>query len=123
MLENIEPLFDIIISELTKVFNGELANDDVAEAKQYSLGRFQRSAQTVGGIMSGYSNRFFFDGVIEDYYQVPDRIKKIDKAGIISVSRAMFEDNIWGLGILGNTNEQMAIDLRNRLKSLWRLSQ
>ena len=123
MLENIEPLFDIIISELTKVFDGELANDDVAEAKQYSLGRFQRSAQTVGGIMSGYSNRFFFDGVIEDYYQVPDRIKKIDKAGIISVSRTMFEDNIWGLGILGNTNEQMAIDLRNRLKSLWRLSQ
>ena len=52
-----------------------------------------------------------------------DRIKKIDKAGIISVSRTMFEDNIWGLGILGNTNEQMAIDLRNRLKSLWRLSQ
>jgi len=122
MEENIRPLFDIIISELTKVFNGELANDDVAEAKQYSLGRFQRSAQTVGGIMSGYSNRYFFDGVIEDYYQVPDRIKQIDKDTIIAVSRAMFEDKIWGIGILGNVNEELANQLRDQLKVLWKLS-
>ena len=121
MQENIGPLFEIIKEELTKVFNGELANDDVAEAKQYSLGRFQRSAQTVAGIMSGYSNRYFFDGVIEDYYQVPDRIKKIEKDTIIAVSRAMFEDGIWGLGILGNINEEVALELRNQLKSLWRL--
>jgi len=122
MEENIRPLFDIIISELTKVFNGELANDDVAEAKQYSLGRFQRSAQTVGGIMSGYSNRYFFDGVIEDYYQVPYRIKQIDKDTIIAVSRAMFEDKIWGIGILGNVNEELANQLRDQLKVLWKLS-
>ncbi|MEI7674336.1 MAG: insulinase family protein [bacterium] len=122
MEENIRPLFDIIISELTKVFNGELANDDVAEAKQYSLGRFQRSAQTVGGIMAGYSNRYFFDGVIEDYYQVPDRIKQIDKDTIIAVSRAMFEDKIWGIGILGNVNEELANQLRDQLKVLWKLS-
>ncbi len=122
MEENIRPLFDIIISELTKVFNGELANDDVAEAKQYSLGRFQRSAQTVGGIMSGYSNRYFFDGVIEDYYQVPDRIKQIEKDTIIAVSRAMFEDRIWGIGILGNVNEELANQLRDQLKVLWKLS-
>jgi hypothetical protein len=121
MQENIGPLFEIIKEELTKVFNGELANNDVAEAKQYSLGRFQRSAQTVAGIMSGYSNRYFFDGVIEDYYQVPDRIKKIEKDTIIAVSRAMFEDGIWGLGILGNINEEVALELRNQLKSLWRL--
>jgi len=121
MQENIGPLFEIIKEELTKVFNGELANDDVAEAKQYSLGRFQRSAQTVAGIMSGYSNRYFFDGVIEDYYQVPDRIKKIEKDTIIAVSRAMFEDGIWGLGILGNINEEVALELKNQLKSLWRL--
>jgi predicted Zn-dependent peptidase len=122
MEANIRPLFEIIVTELTKIFNGELANDDVAEAKQYSLGRFQRSAQTVGGIMSGYSNRYFFDGVIEDYYEVPERIKKIDKAGIIDVSRTMFADKIWGLGILGNVNEELATELRNQLKVLWNLS-
>ncbi len=121
MEENIRPLFDIIINELTKVFNGELANDDVAEAKQYSLGRFQRSAQTVGGIMSGYSNRYFFDGVIEDYYQVPDRIKKIDKDAIIAVTRSMFLEGIWGIGILGNINEDLATELRDQLKVLWKL--
>ena len=121
MPENAKPLFEIIINELSKVFSGDLANDDVAEAKQYSLGRFQRSAQTVGGIMTGYSNRYFFDGVIEDYYEVPNRIKDIKKETIIQVSRAMFEDNIWGIGVLGNKGEDFAQELRDQIKPLWRL--
>jgi len=121
MPENAKPLFEIIINELSKVFSGDLANEDVAEAKQYSLGRFQRSAQTVGGIMTGYSNRYFFDGVIEDYYEVPNRIKEIKKETIIQVSRAMFEDNIWGIGVLGNKGEDFAQELRDQIKPLWRL--
>ncbi len=121
MPENAKPLFDIIINELSKIFNGELANNDVTEAKQYSLGRFQRSAQTVGGIMSGYSNRYFFDEVIEDYYEVPNRIKNIEKETIIKVARAMFEENIWGIGILGNKGEDFANELRNQIKPLWLL--
>ena len=98
-----------------------MANNDVTEAKQYSLGRFQRSAQTVGGIMSGYSNRYFFDEVIEDYYEVPNRIKNIEKETIIKVARAMFEENIWGIGILGNKGEDFANELRNQIKPLWLL--
>ena len=119
MPKNAGPLFEIILEELGKVFAGELAADDVTAAKQYALGRFQRSAQTVGGITSGYSYRYFFDEVIEDYYQVPDRIKEINKDIITDVSRAMFKERIWGLGVLGGVGEQFAIDLREQLKPLW----
>lgn len=119
MPKNAKALFEIIYEELTKVFRGELAADDVTAAKQYALGRFQRSAQTVGGIMSGYSSRYFFDDVIEDYYQVPDRIKAIDRDTIVSVSRAMFSQKIWGLGVLGACDEKLAAQLQDNLKGLW----
>ena len=118
--KNAHALFNIIEDELSKVFSGNLAGDDVAAAKQYALGRFQRSAQTVGGIMSGYSNRYFFDGVIEDYYQVPTRIKAIDKDKIIEISGEMFSEDLWGIGALGSTGEDFVKDLRNKIKPLWR---
>ena len=117
--ENASALFDIIVEELSKVFHGELATDDVNDAKQYALGRFQRSAQTVGGIMSGYSGRYFFDDVIEDYYQVPSRIKAITKEGIVDVTRVMFRDRIWGLGVLGKAGQGFTEDLQQQLKPLW----
>lgn len=119
MPDNAKALFQIMIEELGKVFNAELAADDVTAAKQYALGRFQRSAQTVGGIMSGYSNRYFFDDVIEDYYQVPSRIKAIDQQIIVSVTKDMFKEQTWGLGVLGNCGQDFVIELRDQLKPLW----
>jgi predicted Zn-dependent peptidase len=117
--KNANALFDIIHDELSKVFSGDLAGDDVAAAKQYALGRFQRSAQTVGGIMVGYSNRYFFDGVIEDYYEVPSRIKAINKDSIIAVSRDMFREDLWGIGVFGSCGEKFVHDLRAKIKPLW----
>lgn len=117
--KNAPALFDIMISELENVFAGKIAAEDVEGAKAYSLGRFQRSAQTVGGTASGYSGRYFFDEVIDDYYQVPKRIKAITKTSIVDVSRAMFADDIWGVGVLGNCGDATAKELAGRLVELW----
>jgi predicted Zn-dependent peptidase len=117
--KNAPALFDIMISELENVFRGKIAAEDIEGAKAYSLGRFQRSAQTVGGTASGYSGRYFFDEVIEDYYQVPKRIKAITKTSIVDISRAMFADDIWGVGILGNCGDQTTEQLSARLAELW----
>jgi predicted Zn-dependent peptidase len=84
-----------------------------------SLGRFQRGAQTVSGTAAGYSGRYFFDDVIEDYYQVPKRIKAVTKAAIINVTRDMFSENIWGIGVLGNCGVEVAREFRTQIASLW----
>jgi predicted Zn-dependent peptidase len=47
--KNAAALFEIIVTELEKIFSGELAKADIEAAQQYSLGRFQRGAQTVSG--------------------------------------------------------------------------
>jgi len=112
-------LFNITIEELQKVFNGELAAEDIAAAQQYSLGRFQRSAQTVSGTAAGYSGRYFFDDVIEDYYQVPKRIKAVTKEAMVNIAREMFAENLWGFGVLGSGGIDFARELQEQLALLW----
>jgi len=117
--KNAPALFKIVIDEVSKVMRGEIAESEVEAAKQYSLGRFQRSAQTVGGTAGVYTGRYFFDEVIEDYYRIPDRIRAIEKAQIVKIARELFADNIWGFGVLGACGEQFTEELRAQLAPLW----
>ncbi len=120
MPKNAQKLFDIVIRELERVFAGDLDDEDVTAAKQYALGRYQRSGQTVGGTAAGYSYRYFFDDVLEDYYKVPERIRAVSKNRIITIAQAMFEENIWGMGALGNAGEPFVDELQKRLNVLWK---
>jgi predicted Zn-dependent peptidase len=117
--KNAPPLMRIITKELGKLLEGEISQDDIKATKQYSLGRFQRSAQTVGGTSAGYTGRYFFDGIIEDYYRVPERIRSVNKQHIIDVTRAMFAEKTWGLGVLGNCGEDFVGQLQHQLSPLW----
>lgn len=117
--KNAPALLTIIVEELTKVLAGDISEAEIEATKQYALGRFQRSAQTVGGTAGGYAGRYFFDGVIEDYYRVPERIKVITKEHIVSVANSMFTENVWGFGVLGNCGEEFAVELKSQLAALW----
>lgn len=119
MTKNAPVLFEIMQSELLAVFAGEILEADIAAAKQYALGRFQRSRQTVGGTAGGYSGRYFFDGHIDDSYKVPERIEAITKEAVVRASKAMFKDKTWGLGILGDTSDQFLRNLHKHIASLW----
>jgi predicted Zn-dependent peptidase len=117
--KNVPALFHIMVDELSKVMRGDIAEAEIEAAKQYALGRFQRSAQTVGGTAGGYSGRYFFDEIIEHYYQIPERIKAIEKAHIPQIARALFEDRVWGLGVLGDCGEGFSEELRAQIAPLW----
>jgi predicted Zn-dependent peptidase len=117
--KNAPALMKIILEELSKVQYGRVAAEEIATTKQYALGRFQRSAQTVGGTAAGYAGRYFFDGVIEDYYRVPERIKAVTKESIILVANAMFTEKCWGLGILGNCGPRFTEKLQEQIAPLW----
>ena len=123
MPKNATKLFDIMTRELEAVFEAKVDDNDVAEAKQYALGRYQRSGQTVGGTASGYSSRYFFYEVVEDYYKVPERIEAVTKERIVDISRAMFAEEIWGLGALGSSGEEFVDKLYDHVKPLWTNSQ
>jgi predicted Zn-dependent peptidase len=117
--KNAQALLKIVVDELTKVRAGGFSQGEIQATKQYALGRFQRSAQTVGGTAAGYAGRYFFDGIIDDYYRVPARIKAVSKQQIVDIAGAMFAENIWGFGTLGNCGPDFAGQLRAQLKVLW----
>jgi predicted Zn-dependent peptidase len=116
---NAPALFGIIVDELNNVFRGEIAGEDIEAAKAYALGRFQRSAQTVAGVAGGYSGRYFFDEIIDDYYQVPRRIRAVTKTEIVDTSKALFADRIWGMGVLSNCDKSFAAELYRQIAPLW----
>jgi Predicted Zn-dependent peptidases len=116
---NAPALFEIIVDELNNIFRGEIATEDIEAAKAYALGRFQRSAQTVAGVAGGYSGRYFFDEVLNDYYQVPRRIKAVTKNDIVEISTALFAEQIWGLGVLSNCDKSFANELYKQIEPLW----
>ncbi len=120
MPKNAPALFDIIVRELTAVFKGKIKDEDITAAKQYAIGRYQRSGQTVGGTAAGYSNRYFFDDVIDDYYKIPERIKAVSRNRIIKITKEIFAENIWGMGILGNVDQEFIDTLEETLKPLWK---
>ncbi len=119
MPANAPALFDIIIKELKAVFAGKLEEEDITAAKQYSIGRYQRSGQTVGGTASGYSYRYFFDDAIDDYYKVPERIRAVSRNRIVQIMEAVFAEKIWGLGVLGKAGPEFAQQLHDQLSILW----
>ena len=119
MPANAPALFDIMIKELQAVFRGKLSEKDIEAAKQYALGKYQRSGQTVSGTANGYTYRYFFDDHIDDYYALPERIKLISRKGIIDISRELFADKVWGLGTLGKAGQDFTNQLRDRLEVLW----
>lgn len=119
MPKNVEALYDIIVKELLAVFQGSLEDDDITAAKQYALGRYQRSGQTVAGTAAGYSGRYFFDGEIDDYYKVPERIRAVSKNRIVAISQAMFEEKVWGMGVLGNAGEEFVDKINKKIEQLF----
>jgi predicted Zn-dependent peptidase len=119
MPSNAAALFEIIEQELQAVFAGKILETDVVSAKQYALGRYQRSGQTVGGTANGYSGRYFFDGQVDDYYKVPERIEAVTTEAIVAITKDLFAPKLWGLGALGSCGKDFVADLQKQIAPLW----
>ena len=117
--ENAPALCDIIISEIKKVQNGLIDDSDLEATKQYALGSFQRSMQTVGSVANAYG-RYFFDGYIEDMKTVPERIKSISKQDMAKAMGKMFKSGIGSVGVLGGKDSTIPQKLNKQLQLLWK---
>lgn len=116
--DNAPALADIVLAEIKKVQNGIIDAAELETAKQYALGSFQRSLQTVGNVAGAYS-RYFFDGHIEDLRAMPVRIGSITKNDVARAMRKLFDQNLGGVGVLGGTDPTVAEKLNEHLRPLW----
>jgi predicted Zn-dependent peptidase len=114
-------LFELMAHEMAEVLKGNISDEDVEAAKQYALGRYQMGAQTVGQISNFYSGKYFMEGVIDDYAKVPDMIKRVSIADIVSVAREFFAADTWTLAAVGNCAKQDLVELNEKLEKLYSL--
>jgi predicted Zn-dependent peptidase len=117
--QNASALCDIVLSEIKKVQNGLIDDASLEAAKQYALGSFQRSMQTVGSVAGSYG-RYFFDGYVEHMKTIPDRIKAVSKEDMAAAMCRMFSQNISGVGVLGGSDASLSPKLSEQLQPLWR---
>ncbi|MBI2589323.1 insulinase family protein [Candidatus Saccharibacteria bacterium] len=116
--DNALALADIVLAEVKKLQNGIIDETELEIAKQYSLGSFQRSMQTVQSVASAYS-RYFFDGHIEDIRAMPTRIKAITKKDIARAMAKLFSQKVGSVGVLGGMDASIAQKLDEQLQPLW----
>jgi predicted Zn-dependent peptidase len=117
--DNAHALFDIMVSQLREIFDGKLTKEELDAAKQRRLGGYQRGYQTVSGIAGYYAGSFFFDDRFIDYHSLPERIKSVTKTQIIRGARELFEEKVWGLGVLGNPQKGEVTELKHQLEEIW----
>lgn len=121
LAKNAPELFHIIVRELKRVQEGDVSAEDLESAKQYWLGRHQRSGQTVSGTMAGYTGRYYFDEIVNDYDAVPERILAVTKERIVQAVQDMFNEHVGGLSVLGggSRSRELTDQLNDILKPLW----
>ena len=71
--------------------------------------------------MAGYTGRYYFDEIVNDYDAIPERIKAVSAKRIQEASRRMFSEKIGGLGVLGGggRSRELANELCEQVQVLW----
>lgn len=118
-LKNAPKLFAIMTEEIGKVLKGDIKQKDIEAAKQYALGKYQMSCQTVGAIANWYSGRYFFDGYINDYAKRPKAIEAINKDIIVQSANNLMGGKRWAFGGLGQCTKQELDEFQKQLSGLF----
>ena len=100
-------LFVLMRDEIKQVLDGGITEAELDAAKSYALGRHQMGAQTVAQISGFYTHRYFADGSIKDYDDVPNRIRRVTRKRMTDVAGEFVAANTWVLAAVssGDTAE------------------
>lgn len=114
-VENATELFSIIHKEISNVLNGDLRTEDLEAAKNYQLGRFQMSAQSVPQIADLYSETFFKTDEAEDYKNIPRLIDSVSKTTITTLMREFVDSGISSFVAVSSCEKSHIAELNNYL--------
>lgn len=119
MPKNVDQLFSVIKREINGMKQGGISTAEIKAAQLYALGRHQRGAQTVSTTANLYSNRYFYEEEIEDYYKIPDKIQAVTKDQLVAALNAVFIDGVKGFGVLGSCGDEFTQKCYRDLAGLW----
>ena len=112
-------LFELIVSELKKVLNEEITEEELDAMKSYSLGSFQMGGQTVASTAGFYASRYFWDGHLRDYKSQPKFIKQISREQIFKVAKEFIDANTWILGAVSGGKKLQIQELNQEFSKIF----
>ena len=113
-------LFTLVRDEIKQVLDGKITESELEAAKSYALGRHQMGAQTVAQISGFYTAKYFTDGSIKNYDDVPNRIKRVTCARMVSVAKQFIDGNAWVLAGVSGGDKSQLIEYNETLQELFR---
>lgn len=116
---NLVAVINLLVREIDRIKNGLIDEYDIESAKSYSLGRHQIGIQTTSQLAGFLGSRYFYNNVIDDFAELPNRIKSIKAQQIIDLVREFIASDCWSIGLYGNTRKSVADDLYARLAKLF----
>ena len=87
---NLPAVIELARQEIERVRDGLIDDVELDEAKSYLLGRHQMGTQTVGQIANWFAERYFFDGIVDDFSTVERCVNSITKEQIIEIACDLF---------------------------------
>jgi len=112
-------LFDVIRDEMRQVLDGKITEAELEAAKSYALGRHQMGAQTVAQISGFYTGRYFADGSIKSYDDVPNRIKRVTCQRMKDAAQAFIDHDTWVLAAVSGGDKAEIVELGDKLEALF----
>lgn len=112
---NLDTFFDILTSELKNVLAGKLKSGELDAAKSYALGKHQMAFQSAGQINGQYADRYFFDGVIENFDNLEAELAAVTVERIVTAANEFMHANCWSIGFVGNIDKARGEQLRARI--------
>lgn len=116
---NLLAVVDLVRAEIARVRDGIIDDTDLAEAKTYLVGRHQMGVQTVGQLANWLAERYFFNGTIDNFADIPERVKSVSVEQIVETTRDFLRSNCWTLGLYGTTDKATADQLAERFSKLF----
>ncbi len=114
--ENSVKLFELIHKELKRIVDGEISDEDLANAKSYATGRYQIGAQTVSQISDYYSDGYFTNGTIEKYSKMPAMVKNINRDEIVKIAREFLSSDINTMVAVSSVEKALITEMAEQLK-------
>lgn len=118
--ENAKKALQVIVRHLKTVLGGGVTPELLKTSKNYALGSFQMSAQTVNSILSGYTHEYSLTGEIMDYDRIPERIKGVTTNRVTKIAQEFHEQAMWDFGVLGGCGQEFVDELYTELAKLWK---
>jgi predicted Zn-dependent peptidase len=117
--QNAPEMFTLIADQLQKVAEGDISEKELTEAKEYALGGYQMRGQTVRSLSGWYASDYFDKDKISPMEAIPDEIKGVTTALITAISKEFLTDGVWGIGAIGDIEEQAVAKLADIVSPLF----